>query len=75
MLESRVGRRDANLKPSPSSRKTADRRAARAARCLSEFAPELIVYIADKDGEYRTTTLKKLLPDSFTPAHLEEGNK
>jgi cytidine deaminase len=42
---------------------------------LSEFSPELIVYIADKDGAYRTTTLKKLLPDSFTPAHLEEGNK
>ena len=42
---------------------------------LSEFSPELIIYIADKDGEYRTTTLKKLLPDSFTPAHLEEGNK
>ena len=32
---------------------------------LSEFSPELIVYIADKNGEYRTTTLKKLLPDSF----------
>jgi len=42
---------------------------------LSEFAPELTVYIADKDGAYRTTTLKKLLPDSFTPAHLEDGNK
>ena len=42
---------------------------------LSEFSPELIIYIANKDGEYRTTTLKKLLPDSFTPAHLEEGNK
>jgi cytidine deaminase len=42
---------------------------------LSEFAPALIVYIADKDGEFRTTTLKKLLPDSFTPAHLEAGNK
>jgi cytidine deaminase len=42
---------------------------------LSEFAPALIVYIADKDGEYRTTTLKKLLPDSFTPAHLETGDK
>jgi len=42
---------------------------------LSEFAPALIVYIADKDGEFRTTTLKKLLPDSFTPAHLAEGNK
>ena len=42
---------------------------------LSEFSPELLIYIADKDGEYRTTTLKKLLPDSFTPAHLAEGRK
>jgi cytidine deaminase len=42
---------------------------------LSEFAPKLTVYIADKNGEYRTTTLNKLLPDSFTPAHLEEGNE
>ncbi len=42
---------------------------------LSEFAPRLTVYIADKNSAYRTTTLKKLLPDSFTPAHLEEGNK
>jgi len=42
---------------------------------LSEFAPELAVYIANKDGAYRTTTLKKLLPDSFTPAHLQAGNK
>jgi cytidine deaminase len=42
---------------------------------LSEFAPRLTIYIADKDGEYRTTTMQKLLPDSFTPAHLEEGNK
>jgi len=41
---------------------------------LSEFSPELIVYIADKNGEFRTTTLKELLPDSFTPAHLDEGN-
>jgi cytidine deaminase len=42
---------------------------------LSEFAPALIVYIADKNGEFRTTTLKKLLPDSFTPAHLEAVDK
>ncbi len=42
---------------------------------LSEFSPELIIYIADKNGEFRTTTLKDLLPDSFTPAHLNEGNK
>ena len=38
---------------------------------LSEFAPDLIVYIADKQGEFRKTTLSKLLPDSFTPAHLK----
>jgi cytidine deaminase len=42
---------------------------------LSEFAPKLTIYIADKNGEYRTTSMKKLLPDSFTPAHLETGNK
>jgi cytidine deaminase len=42
---------------------------------LSEFAPNLTIYIADKNGEYRTTSMKKLLPDSFTPAHLEEANK
>ena len=42
---------------------------------LSEFSPELIIFIADTDREYRTTTLKQLLPDSFTPAHLAAGNK
>ena len=39
---------------------------------LAEFAPDLIVYIADRHGQHRTTTLSKLLPDSFTPAHLEK---
>jgi len=42
---------------------------------LSEFAPKLTIYIADKNGEYRTTTMQKLLPDSFTPAHLKEVDK
>ena len=42
---------------------------------LVEFAPELVVYIADQAGAYRTTTLRELLPDSFTPAHLEEVDK
>jgi cytidine deaminase len=42
---------------------------------LSEFAPALTIYIADKNGEYRTTTMNKLLPDSFTPAHLASGQK
>jgi cytidine deaminase len=39
---------------------------------LVEFAPDLIVYIANKKGEHRTTTLRELLPDSFTPKHLEK---
>jgi cytidine deaminase len=39
---------------------------------LAEFAPELTVYIADESGEHRTTTLRELLPDSFTPKHLEK---
>ncbi len=42
---------------------------------LSEFAPDLVVYIADKTGEYRKTTLGQLLPDSFTPAYLEKVDK
>ena len=41
-------------------------------KVLAEFAPDLIVYIADKNGEHRKTTLSKLLPDSFTPKHLEK---
>src|SRR5512137_362775 len=38
---------------------------------LSEFAPDLVVYIADQQGKFRKATLSKLLPDSFTPAHLK----
>ena len=39
---------------------------------MVEFAPELTIYIADENGEYRTTTMSELLPDSFTPRHLEK---
>lgn len=39
---------------------------------LAEFAPELTVYIADENGEHRTTTVRELLPDLFTPKHLEK---
>jgi cytidine deaminase len=39
---------------------------------MVEFAPELTIYIADKNGEYRMTTMSELLPDSFTPKHLEK---
>ena len=37
---------------------------------LSEFAPDLVVYIADKDNHIKTTSIKKLLPDAFGPKHL-----
>lgn len=37
---------------------------------LREFAPELPVYIADADGNYRATTVAALLPDSFGPEYL-----
>ncbi len=39
---------------------------------MVEFAPELTIYIGDKNGEYRSTTMSELLPDSFTPKHLEK---
>jgi len=39
---------------------------------MAEFAPELTIYIADKNGDYRATTMSELLPDSFTPKHLEK---
>ncbi len=38
---------------------------------LREFAPNLIVYIANADGDYRQTTVAGLLPDSFGPEHLD----
>jgi cytidine deaminase len=37
---------------------------------LREFAPNLIVYIADVQGNYRQTSVAALLPDSFGPEHL-----
>jgi cytidine deaminase len=37
---------------------------------LREFAPDLVVYIADKEGNYRQTTIAALLPDSFGPEFL-----
>ena len=38
---------------------------------LREFAPDLTVYIADAEGNYRQTTVAELLPDSFGPEFLE----
>ncbi len=37
---------------------------------LNEFAANIPVYMADEMGNTRHTTLHKLLPDSFDPAHL-----
>ena len=37
---------------------------------LREFSPNLSVYIADIDGNFRRTTAADLLPDSFGPEHL-----
>ena len=38
---------------------------------LREFAPNLTVYIADAQGNYRQTSIAALLPDSFGPEHLD----
>jgi cytidine deaminase len=37
---------------------------------LREFAPNLVIYIADAGGNYRQTTVAELLPDSFGPEQL-----
>ena len=38
---------------------------------LSEFAPHMIVLIADTEGQVRETTAAELLPDRFGPQNLE----
>jgi cytidine deaminase len=38
---------------------------------LREFAPNLTVFIADADGNFRTVTIAELLPDSFGPEFLD----
>jgi cytidine deaminase len=38
---------------------------------LREFAPNLPIYIADTEGNYRETSVAELLPDSFGPEFLE----
>ncbi|MEM7538819.1 MAG: cytidine deaminase [Chloroflexota bacterium] len=37
---------------------------------MAELGPEMTVYISDEAGNYRTTTMMDLLPDSFTPSFL-----
>jgi cytidine deaminase len=38
---------------------------------LREFAPNLPIYIADAEGNYRETSVAELLPDSFGPEFLK----
>lgn len=37
---------------------------------MAELGPEMDVYICDESGNYRTTTVKELLPDYFTGEKL-----
>jgi len=38
---------------------------------LAEFGPEITVIVADAAGRRRVYTLSELLPDAFTPEHLD----
>jgi cytidine deaminase len=37
---------------------------------MAELGPEMTVYISDSTGNFRTTSVRALLPDSFTPEDL-----
>jgi cytidine deaminase len=37
---------------------------------MAELGPEMSVYIADQEGDFRTTTVRQLLPDSFSGTSL-----
>jgi cytidine deaminase len=37
---------------------------------MAELGPEMQVYITDEQGNFRTTTVRDLLPDSFSGASL-----
>jgi cytidine deaminase len=39
---------------------------------MMEFAPDMSVIIADTEGNTRLTTVRDLLPDSFTPDQLPQ---
>lgn len=38
---------------------------------MAELGPEMVVYITDAQGRYRTTTVRALLPDGFSGASLQ----
>lgn len=37
---------------------------------MAELGAHMVVYIGDTEGQYRTTTVRELLPDYFGPEHL-----
>jgi cytidine deaminase len=39
---------------------------------MLELGPDMLVYIADENGAYRTTTVRDLLPDGFDNARLQQ---
>ncbi len=40
---------------------------------MREFAPDMLVYIADEAGHVRATTVAELLPDAFGPEDLSSS--
>lgn len=40
---------------------------------LIEFAPSLVVHLADKNGRLKTYSIAELLPDSFSKKNLEQN--
>jgi cytidine deaminase len=41
---------------------------------MAELGPSMTVYIADATGNFRTTSVAVLLPDSFGPEDLQPDN-
>lgn len=40
---------------------------------MAELGPQMLVYISDGGGQYVTTTVRALLPDSFGPERLADS--
>jgi cytidine deaminase len=40
---------------------------------MAELGPQMLVYIGDAQGRYRTTTVRALLPDWFAASSLTEA--
>jgi cytidine deaminase len=40
---------------------------------MAELGLEMLVYVSDESGNYRTTTVRELLPDSFSRASLVQA--